>query len=121
MRRTASAPSSFSVCRSTMRLPSACVPHTPFLVTTLRKTKPLFQGNTILTCALVWLPYTLLVEVGVMVTTVPAVLQVMVFVHLRIKQPDMVRPYKASAEHIYYRSPLRWARPFSCFVPIIHL
>ena len=43
---------------------------------------------------LVWLPYTLLVEVGVLFTTIPALLQVAIFLHLRRAKPNTQRPYK---------------------------
>jgi hypothetical protein len=53
-----------------------------------------FTGSRIISLVLVWLPYTLLVEVGVLFTTLPALLQVAIFLYLRRAQPNMLRPYK---------------------------
>lgn len=51
-------------------------------------------GSRLISLVLVWLPYTLLVEVGVLFTTLPALLQVAIFLYLRRVQPNMLRPYK---------------------------
>ena len=55
-----------------------------------------------------------------MVTTIPAVLQVFCFVHLRIKRPDMVRPYKVRDPTCAHHLPSAF-NLFSCHATPSHV
>lgn len=48
----------------------------------------------LLNLACAWMPYALLVEIGVLCITLPMMLLQAVFVYLRFKRPDMPRPFK---------------------------
>lgn len=48
----------------------------------------------ILNLAFAWVPYALLVEVGILCITFPMMLLQAVFVYLRFARPDMDRPFK---------------------------
>lgn len=50
--------------------------------------------TTFLNLIFVWLPYNLLVEMGVLTVTFPYLLLLSVFVYLRFKKPNLTRPFK---------------------------
>jgi len=55
---------------------------------------PTTSVTALVNMAMCWLPYPLLVEVGVLCATMPWILLLAVFVYLRFAKPKMVRPFK---------------------------
>ena len=53
-------------------------------------------------CVLVWLPYELLVEFGMLLMCVTMVLFIYAFLYLKIRRSDLPRPYQVPGSGLFF-------------------